>query len=51
MSIEVKPMSEEDLPFGQEGAEIESETSIAIQSEPDEGAVADGETKPFNWMD
>jgi hypothetical protein len=51
MSIEIKPISEGDLPFGQEGVEIESETSIAIQSKLDGGAVADGETAPFNWMD
>ena len=51
MPIEIKPISEEDLPFGQEGVEIESETSIAIQSGLDDGAVADGETEPFNWMD
>jgi hypothetical protein len=51
MSIEIKPMSEDDLPFGQEGVEIESVTSIAIQSALDEGAIADGETEPFNWMD
>ncbi len=49
MSIEIKPMSEEDLPFGKE--EVEIETSIAIQSELDEDAIADGETEPFNWMD
>jgi hypothetical protein len=51
MSIEIKPMSEDDLPYGQEGVEIESVTSIAIQSALDEGAIADGETEPFNWMD
>jgi hypothetical protein len=51
MSIEIKPVNEEDLPFGQEDAEIEKEFSIAIQSELDEDAIADGETEPFDWMD
>ena len=48
MSIEIKPINEEDLPFASGAGEIEN--SIAIQTELSEDAIADGETGPFNWI-
>ena len=48
MSIEIRPMTEENLPFF---GECEVDQTITVQSELDEGAIADGETEPFDWMD
>lgn len=48
MPIEITPVAEELLPYKSEACEVDS---IAIQSELDEDAIADGETDPYNWMD
>lgn len=49
MPIEIKPINKEDLPFEPESSDCEN--SIAIQSRLDEDEIADGETKPYPWMD
>jgi hypothetical protein len=49
MSIEIQAMALADLPF--DLGTSKADNSIIIQSEPDEDAVADGETEPFDWMD
>jgi hypothetical protein len=49
MPIAIEPMDEELLPFSSGGHAPDQ--IIEIQSELDEGAIADGETEPFNWMD
>jgi hypothetical protein len=47
MSIKIQTVT--DLPAELETNEVRK--TILIQSEPDEDAIADGETDPFNWMD
>jgi len=49
MSLEIQAMDLTDLPF--EPGTNKAAQSILVRSEPDEDAVAEGETGPFGWMD
>ena len=49
MTIAIHIVALEDLPF--EPGSDETEETVSIESEPDEEALADGESDPFGWID